>query len=316
MTSTADWTRIAQVLPDIDLLEEMARGFVEYAQGRCVIPPVGELLLEEDPPGEVHIKYGCVRGGAFYVVKIASGFPRNVDRGLPNSNGIMLLFDRETGELARMLLDEGRLTDLRTAAAGALAARLLAPPEVRRIGILGTGVQARLQLRQMAGVIDCTDALVCGRRAEALEACRSDMADTPFTIEGTTDPAELAARCELIVTTTSAHEPLLQREWIRPGTHLVAVGSDTPEKQELDVGILAAADRVVCDSLAQSRLRGEVSQALRAGVIKEADVVEIGAILDGQEAGRDGAEDVTVVDLTGVAVQDLRIAEAVHQRLG
>ena len=169
MTPAADWSQIEPVLPEIDLLAEMSRGFVEYAQGRCVIPPVGELLLDDDPPGEVHIKYGYVRGGSFYVVKIASGFPRNGDRGLPNANGMMLLFDLETGVPARMLLDEGRLTDLRTAAAGALAASLMAPPEVGRIGILGTGVQARLQLQQMVGVIDCRDVLVCGRREDALD---------------------------------------------------------------------------------------------------------------------------------------------------
>ena len=116
------WPLIEAVLDGIDLQAEMARGFIEYSRGDCVIPPVGELLIEEEPRGEVHIKYGYVRGGDTYVIKIASGFPGNTALGLPTSNGMMLLFDTTTGVLKRALLEEGRLTDIRTAAAGALAA--------------------------------------------------------------------------------------------------------------------------------------------------------------------------------------------------
>ena len=108
---------------------------------------------------------------------------------------------------------------------------------------------------------------------------------------------------------------MLKKEWIRSGTTIVAVGSDTSEKQELESEILAAADLVVCDSIEQCRVRGEVSQALRAGAITENDAVELGAVLAGDAPGRSSEEDLVVADLTGVAVQDLRIAEAVHTRL-
>ena len=309
------WKAIEEVIGSIDLQKEMAQGFSEYSRGDCVIPPVGELILDDEPPGEVHIKYGYVRGGRHYVVKIASGFPQNQSLGLPSSNGMMLLFDQRSGAVSRILLDEGNLTDIRTAAAGALAAQTLTRNSTTRIGIIGTGTQGRLQLRHLEGVLGCREVLVCGRGQQQLDAYHAALSDTSFSIETTTHPQEIAESCDLILTTTPAKEPVLKQEWICPGTTIVAVGSDTPEKQELDSEILAAADLVVCDSIEQCRVRGEVSQALRAGAITENDAVELGAVLAGEASGRGSEEELVVADLTGVAVQDLRIAEAVHTRL-
>ena len=129
---------------------------------KAVVPPVGELVLQ-DPPGDVHIKYGYLTDDDYYVIKIASGFYENPKLGLPSSNGLMLVFEQKTGELRSILLDEGHLTDVRTAVAGAIAARYLAPSNVSRIGILGTGIQARLQLQYLQPVTSCRDVIVCGR---------------------------------------------------------------------------------------------------------------------------------------------------------
>jgi len=311
----AEWSRIEPALAGVDLLEEMSLGFQAYSAGECVVPPVGELLLEETR-GEVHIKYGYVRGGEHYVIKIASGFPGNPGLGLPVGDGLMLLFSQKTGALARVLLDEGHLTDERTAAAGALASRTMAPPEVKRIGILGSGVQARLQAKHHAGVFPDAEFLVWGRDPEKRAACAADLTGAGLRAASALDVEQICKECEVIVTTTAAKESVLSSEWVQSGTHVTAVGSDTPEKQEVEAALLARADRVVCDSLEQCRLRGEVSQALRSGVIKEEVVVELGAVLRGEAAGRTAAADVTISDLTGVAVQDLRIAEAVHTALG
>jgi ornithine cyclodeaminase len=305
---------IEQALAAVDVVTEIEAGFVAYSQGRCVIPPVGELIFD-DPPGEVHLKYGYIRGDEYYVVKIASGFYDNPRLGLPSGDGVMLLFRQETGELVAVLLDRGRLTDVRTAAAGAVAARHLAPPEVRRVGILGTGTQARLQLLYLRGVVDCERVLVCGRRKEALDDYRRALESSGFSVETTERPEQLGARCELIVTTTPATGPLLRPEWIRPGTHVTAVGSDTVAKQELDARILEQADVVVGDSIAQCRERGEIAQALACGAIDEGRVVELGAVVTGDAPGRTAASQVTVADLTGVAVQDLQIAKAVYRGL-
>lgn len=308
--------QIKNVLGEIDLLAEMESGFIAYSRGDCVIPPVGELIMDDDPPGEVHIKYGYERGGTHYVIKIASSFPGNSGSGLPSGNGMMLLFDMQTGELADVLLDEAHLTDVRTGAAGALASRTLAPSTVDCIGVIGTGVQGREQLRQCASALGCTRAIVCGRREDRLERFVRDFSDVPISIETTTAPREIAERCRVIVTCTPAREPLIEAAWVAPGTHITAIGSDTPAKQELEASLLARADVVVVDSIEQARLRGEVSHALRGNFITEAVVSELGAILAGTAPGRTSDEQVTIADLTGVAVQDLRIARAVSRSLG
>ncbi len=303
---------IKAVLPGIDLLTAIEAGFVAYSKGRCIVPPVGELLMDE---GEVHIKYGCITDDPFYIIKIASGFHGNPSLGLPSSNGLMLLFSQQTGELVCILLDEGHLTDLRTAVAGAISAKYLAPRPVRRIGIMGTGTQAQLQLKHLETVVDCREVLVWGRGVEQLERFRGELEGCRFTIETTLDPAEIGATCNLIVTTTPATEPILRSRDIQPGTHITAIGSDSPHKQELDVGIIADADHVVADSIAQCRLRGEIFKALEAGVITENVVVELGHLIGGGAQGRTTASQVTVFDSTGVAVQDIKIANAVYDAI-
>ena len=308
----ATLAEIEQVLPRLDLLPAIEGAFARYSAGEAVVPPVGELLL---PGGDVHIKYGYLQGGPYYVVKIASGFYDNSALGLPSSNGLMLLFSQRTGEPVAVLLDEGRLTDIRTAVAGAVAARHLAPDGVRRIGIVGTGIQARLQLRHLAGIVGCRRALAWGRSEHQVEAYRGALADDGFDVAVTLDADEILATCDLVVTTTPATTPILRAELLRPGTHITAVGSDTAAKQELEVGILARADVVVADSRAQCRERGEIHHALAAGVLAEDRVVELGDVIAGRAGGRTAEDQITVADLTGVAVQDIAIASAVFEAL-
>ncbi len=306
-----DQIRVA--LSDIDVIEEVAQGFVAYSEGRAVVPPVGELLFH-NPPGDVHIKYGYIKGDEHYVIKIASGFPENSKDELPSNNGMMLVFKQETGEPVAILADEGHLTDLRTAAAGAVAARHLAPKNVTRIGILGSGTQARLQLMHLRKVIPCRKVLLWGRNPETVESSRAHMTAGGFSVECAKNPAEVAGTCNLIVTTTSAKKALLTADDILPGTHITAVGSDTEDKQELDPEILARADLVVADSISQCVLRGEISHALRAHLISKDDskkLVELGHIIARKADGRTAPHQITVADLTGVAVQDIRVAVAV-----
>ena len=302
---------IEAILPTLDLVPVIEEGFVAYSAGRAVVPPVGELLLEG---GDVHIKYGYIRGEPFYVVKIASGFYGNPALGLPSSNGLMLLFEQQTGQLRCVLLDEGRLTDARTAVAGAIVARRLAPGRVERIGIVGTGIQARQQLRFLGHLAPC-QVLVWGRGRRQLAEYATDMAGLGFEIEMTTRAEEILERCNLVVTTTPATEPLLFAADLRPGTHITAVGSDTADKQELDPAILGRADLVVADSIEQCLVRGEIHQALKARTITQADLVELGQLLAGGHPGRTAEAQITVADLTGVAVQDIKIAEAVYRGL-
>jgi ornithine cyclodeaminase len=304
---------IRRALEGLDVLPLIERGFVAYSEGRAVVPPVGELILDE---GETHIKYGFIRGEPWYVIKIASGFYKNPERGLPSGDGMMLLFSQSTGEPVATLLDRGHLTDVRTAAAGAIGARYLAPGHVERIGIAGTGVQARVQLRHLKPITECRSVLAWGRSEDKLEAYRRDVEAEGFDVALTRDPADLGATCQLIVTTTPATEPLLRADDIRPGTHITAIGSDAPHKQELDPGILSRASLVVADSRAQCRERGEIARALDAGAISPDQVSELGDVIAGRAPRRTSDDQITVFDSTGVAVQDIQIASAVARALG
>jgi ornithine cyclodeaminase len=305
-------SEIETVLPSLDIIPAIEEGFVAYSRGEAEVPPVGELLLDK---GDVHIKYGYIGGDDYYVIKIASGFYGNAEIGLPTGNGLMLLFEQRTGGLRGILLDEGLLTDRRTAAAGAIAAKYFAPGNVKRIGIVGTGVQARLQLACLPGLTGCRNVLVWGRGERQLERYRSDMAYLDCTIETTRRAPEILRTCNLVVTATPATEPLLHAVDLRAGTHITAVGSDTPSKQELDPDILGRADIVAADSIDQCMVRGEISKALSCGVLNRSDLIELGTVIGGETAGRTSDGQISVVDLTGVAVQDIKIATAVYEAL-
>ena len=305
---------IKTALAAIDPLPLIEEGFAAYSRGEAVVPPVGELVFDE-PPGDVHIKYGYIKGGDVYVIKIASGFYDNPRLGLPSGDGLMLVFDQRTGVLEAILLDEGYLTNLRTAVAGAVVAKYLAPRSVRAVGILGAGVQGRMQLEWLRRVRTFSEAVVWGVNEAELVAYRRDMERPGLAIRTTLRAEEVAAAANLIVTCTPSTGPLLQADWIRPGTHITAVGSDTAAKQELDPVILGRADRVVVDSLGQSELRGEVYRAVSAGALGRDRLVELGRVVMDATLGRSSDEETTVADLTGVAVQDIQISNAVWRAI-
>lgn len=301
---------IKKALAAVDPLPLVEEGFAAYSRGEVVVPPVGELVFN-DPPGDVHIKYGYIKGDDFYVIKIASGFTNNPKLGLPSGDGLMLLYSQKTGLLEAILLDEGYLTNLRTAVAGAVAAKYLAPRQVSAVGIVGAGVQGRMQLDWLRRVRTFDEAVVWGVNEEELAAYRRDMASPGLKIRTTLRAEEVAAAANLIVTCTPATMPILKAEWIRPGTHITAVGSDTAAKQELEAGIPAKADRVVVDSFSQSELRGEVYKAVSVGAIGRDRLVELGQVISDEKLRRASENEITVADLTGVAVQDIQISKAV-----
>lgn len=292
-----------------ELIQAIEDGFVEYSRGQVVVPPVGHLDFDE-ANGDCHIKYGYVRGDDVFIVKIATGFYRNPEVGLPSSNGVVLVFSSLTGELRAILQDEGCLTDLRTAAAGAVAAKYLAPPNIDCIGIIGAGTQARLQLEFLKEVTQCRRVLLWARSAERAAAFRVE----GFQIEVSPTVARLAARSQLIVTTTPARQWLLSADHVQPGTHITAVGADGGGKQELDPRLFAGAICVV-DSRTQCAQFGDSSYAIQAGLIGGSDLIELGEIVQDRGLGRTDSTQITIADLTGVAVQDIRIAKLALRRL-
>lgn len=302
--------QINKILPSLDLIPEIEKGFQDYSEGLVTVPPIGEMILDK---GEVHIKYGYIEGGEFYVIKIASGFYGNPELGLSSGNGLMLLFSQNTGELKCALLDEGHLTNIRTAIAGAIVAKHLAPEKVEKIGIVGAGLQGRLQLRYLRDIMACRNVMVWGISKEELEQYKADMEQEGFRVETCVDTEPIQKECNLIVTSTPSKKPLLSAEHVQKGTHITAMGSDTTEKQELDSLILKNADLVVADSIEQCMERGEIFKAIGAGVFNKDRVVELGNVISGADQGRISQDQVSVADLTGVAVQDINIASVVFR---
>ena len=314
MTKIIQLAKINEILTNIDPIGIIEEGFVAYSQGKVIVPPVGEMIFENpEYPGDCHIKYGFIRNDDYYVVKIAQGFYNNPKLGLPSINGLNILFNQKNGAIECILLDEGHLTNIRTASAGAVAAKYMAPKEVKRIGIFGAGIQGKLQLRYLKSVVDCRDAIVWGRNQEGLDSYIKSMADSSFDIVTTTNPDDITSTCNLIVTCTPSKKPLIKVDQIQKGTHITAMGSDTPEKQELDSAILQKADRVITDSISQSESRGECFQAIKNGYIPKEKLVELGTMISNEKYQRASDDEITVVDLTGVAVQDIQISKAVYE---
>lgn len=300
---------IVSIVESVDLVAEMEKGFIEYSKGNCVVPPVGELLFDKHN-GETHIKYGYIKDNDYYVIKVASGFYNNTDLGIPTSQGLMLVFNQKTGQTEAVLLDEGHLTNVRTAAAGALVAKYFAPKNIYSAGIIGTGIQGRLQLEYLQKYSPCKRVWIWDVDKDNAIKFKSEF-ENKFEISIAASSDELAQNCNLIVTTTPSKLPLLNVDSILPGTHITAVGSDTPEKQELDSKILSNADIVISDSISQSKSRGEIYRAVMNGCINRDNVTELGTALQNTTLQRSNDDQITVADLTGVAVQDIMVAQAV-----
>ena len=308
MPITLNWDEIKPLIAKMDINDAMRNAFIEYSNGNAVIPPVGELIMQQ-PPGEVHIKYGYIKGGSHYVIKIASGFPNNQKENIKPGQGMMLLFDIQTGMPEAILIDDANLTDIRTAIAGAITSQALSNQDLESLTIIGTGVQARYQAIHISKLMKIKTVRVWGRDPEKAKQLKEELSDIEIIVEE--DIEKLIKESELIITTTSSKEPLIQSDWVKPGTHITAVGSDTPEKCELDPNLLSVADLVVADSLEQNLIRGEIHQALKRSLIDSDSIVELGDIFSGLRPGRKQKDYITIADLTGVAVQDLVIAQAV-----
>ena len=308
MPITLNWDQIEPLIAKMDISDAMKKAFIEYSNGNAVIPPVGELIMHQ-PPGEVHIKYGYIKGGSHYVIKIASGFPQNQKENIKPGQGMMLLFDIQTGIPEAILIDDANLTDIRTAIAGAITSQALSNDDIESFTVIGTGLQARYQAIYVSELMNIKKVRVWGRDSAKTDQVKKDLSDLDVNAED--DLENLIKESRLIITTTSSKEPLIQSDWVKPGTHITAVGSDTPEKCELDPNIVSMADLVVADSLDQNLIRGEIHQAVKRSLISTDDIVELGEIFAGLKPGRINADSITIADLTGVAVQDLVIAKAV-----
>jgi len=308
---------IRSLLDPAAWVEAVENAFSAYARGQAELPAVINLDIPGHN-GEVHVKAGYLHTLPYYAVKIASGFAGNPQLGLPSSDGMVLVFDAETGALSALLLDNGYITDLRTAAAGAVAAKHLARATVATVAVIGSGAQARYQIRLLSLVRHFREVRVWGRNPEKAAACIEDLsreAASDCHIVTSSSVREAVQSADIVITVTASREPLVRAEWVAKGALVIAVGSDGPDKQELDVNVLARADRVVADSLPQCLRLGEIHHAVDKGVItKEKVTAELGEITAGMKPGRTADDEIIVCDLTGVGVQDVAAASLVLQR--
>lgn len=279
-------------------------------EGRARVPPVINLDVPRHH-GEFHIKTAYIEGVPHIAVKVASGFYDNPARGLPSGSGLMAVFDAATGLPVALLLDDGFLTDIRTGAAGAVAADALARHSVDVVGVLGSGVQARHQVRCLATVRTFRRIVAWSPTASHADAFCAEMRRDGFDAVTAVTPEGVCRAADVLICATPARAPLVQPDWLHEGMHVTAVGSDSPGKQELHPDCLKRADLVVVDRVAQCAEFGELKHAIDARLMTTADVHgELGAVVAARVPGRTDDRQITIADLTGVGFQDTAIASA------
>ncbi|MET1416561.1 cyclodeaminase [Roseibium sp. HPY-6] len=300
---------------DIEAVDCVERAFSLLAAGGVEMPPILSMLIPAFH-GEVDVKTAYVPGIDSYAIKMASGFFDNPKQGLPSASGLMVLFSARTGFVEALLLDNGYLTDIRTAAAGAVAAKHLAPETARTACIVGAGAQAKLQLQALCLVRSIEKVSFWARDISKAQSAADEMADVLGIQASSASQLEQAVReADVIVTTTPSAEPLINADWLRPGHHVTAMGSDQEHKLELEPACLAAADLYVPDRQSQTAILGELHHAIAAGIIdNNRRFDELGDIVAGKAKGRGDAKQITICDLTGTGIQDTAIATFARQR--
>lgn len=288
----------------------VADAFRALHRGEATIANVISLPFS-NPTGVAHIKAGHVHSDAIWTAKVSADFYPD-DKEDTVHSGLMLVMSSTDGRLAGVLLDNGYLTELRTGAAGAIAADRLARTNSRTVAIVGAGSQARYQLDALLQVRPITRVRIASRTRVRAHAFADEIGTTHALSAGVYDTVEEAVRgADIVVTTTQSVEPLIEAEWLEPGVHITAVGSDEPTKQELASDVLGRADVVAVDDRGQAARIGELRHAIESGHRHETDVVTLGELLDGAAPGRERDDQVSVADLTGLGVQDAAIAALV-----
>lgn len=291
------------------IIDAIADGFGKLAGGEVTMPPIMRLDIPEHN-GEIDVKTAYIKGLDSFAVKMSPGFFDNHKKGLPSLSGMMVLFDAETGFIKAVHLDNGYLTEIRTAAAGAVAAQHLAPKKVTNVGVIGAGGQARYQIRALKEVRSFKKLLVYNRTPERAEEYVKEMNKElkGVKVVSASSPEEVVKESQVVITTTPATHGIIQVEWLHEGLHITAMGSDAEHKQELVADVFPAADLVVCDSKSQAFRLGELYHAENVGFISKDEVVELGEIVSGAKKGRTNDKQITICDLTGTGMQDTIIA--------
>ena len=303
------------VVVDKAAVETIENAFTWLAQGKVTMPPIMHIEVKEHQ-GDVDIKSAYVQGLDRFAVKIGAGFFQNYKLGLPNSPAMMVVLSSKTGMVEAILLDNAYLTEVRTGAAGAVAAKHLAPLKVTTAGVIGAGTQGRYQMVGLKCIRDFKRLLVYDKDEQRLAQYVDEMGPVlKAEVVAAADAGEVITEAQTVVTCTPSRKPYVQPDWIHPGLHITAMGADLPEKQEIEPIAVNLADMLVCDRKSQSFSMGEFHHAFEAGLISETSpVTELGEITAGLKPGRQTDDQVTICDLSGTGVQDTAIANLALQQ--
>ncbi len=302
---------VSHLLTIKDCIPAVEAAFAAHAKGEVLTP--GLLHVDADR-GEFHIKVGGLRGArTYFAAKINGGFFNNrVNLGLPNIVGLILLSDGSNG-VPLAVMESGLVTRLRTGAATAVAVKYLARPDSRSVLICGAGIQGEIQLRALKEVLPI-ERVAIWSRSGADAFANSMSAALKIVVRVATDLGEAARASDVIVTCTPAKQWFLGREHVRPGTFIAAVGSDSPDKQELEPELLAESS-VVPDLLAQAAHVGDLHHAIAAGLMRPEQIRgELGQVIAGKIPGRTRDNEIIVFDSTGTALQDVAAAAVVYEK--
>lgn len=306
------------------VVQAVTEALIFQSQGKVQSPPPGEStfhvvslgscltrtgqLLFNEPYGDCHIKFGHVQKSESFVIKIATGFYENPKLGLPALNGLVTVWDAKTGQPKLLLKDEGWLTAWRTAAATVIAAKTLAPAKIEAVGVLGTGLQAVLAIEWLAETLGEQKCLVWGRTFNKAVQVAEEQTKAGRKVTAVENVRELLDKCNVIITATPSNKPLFAAEWVRPGTHVVGLGADSPGKQEIPSELFSRAAHILTDDTAQCVDHGDYGCAIKAGCVKAGQDTMLGKVLSGAVKLTRKDQDITIVDLTGIAAEDIAIA--------
>lgn len=297
-----------------EVIGTVEQAYMAFNSGQ-VVQPAYTCIHLPPPRGEIDFKIGYCEANEIISMKSSSGgFPNNpTEHGVPSGMGTILLFDARTCALI-CVMDGSLITGLRTGAAGAVSVKALARKNAKTITSIGTGNQARMQIRAIREVMTIETIHAWDHHPETLARYKADI-ELEFGIPVVMAPSKQDAveRADILVTTTRGKGSLVEAAWVRPGTHIVAIGTDTHGKQELEPEVFRNA-KIVNDSKAQCIEKGETWHPLNKGVIREDDIhAEIGEILLGRKAGRESDDEVTIFDSTGMAIQDNTTSHQIYR---
>ena len=294
----------------IPIIEE---AFKSLALGKTVMPPILRLDIEKYH-GESDVKAAYIDGLDSYAIKVASGFFNNPKLGIPSSNGLMILLDSQTGVLKTVLLDKGYLTDIRTAIAGAISAKYLSNTDATKAGVIGAGIQARLQLESLLLVRKINKAYIWARETDKANKFCEKLKYLNINLEVCNLIEDVVKKSDIVITTTPSKSPLIKNDWLKKGLHITAMGSDAEQKNELEPLIIKSCDYYIPDSLSQTKILGELHHAINKNIVpSDKNYNELGNVILNPNLGRKNKDDITVCDLTGTGVQDTAIARHTFQ---